>query len=241
MCTVTYVPCSDGYFLVSNRDEKYSRKKALLPSKYILSNKAVVFPKDADAGGTWMILKENGDSLCLLNGAFNKIIDSSKYHLSRGKIVLEIAASADLITAFKSISLINTAPFTLVVVYKKNLWECIWDGETKQYTSLDEQSEYIWSSVTLYDSGQQKLRQQWFKKWLKETNAITLFNLFEFHKKGGDGNQEIDLIMNRENKLFTVSITGIAVHASNCLMQYLDLSTNGCTQIGFMPADNNCE
>jgi uncharacterized protein with NRDE domain len=233
MCTVTYVPSSDGYYLVSNRDEKYTRKKALLPAEYYLEGTTVIFPKDADAGGTWIILKENGDSLCLLNGAFINFTDAGQYSVSRGKIVLQIAAAFDMLTAFQSICFTETAPFTLVMINNSKLWECRWDGEKKYYKLLDEYIAHIWSSVTLYNTEQEKMRQQWFKKWLTENPSACLYSLFHFHKNTGEGNPEIDLVMNRDDKLFTVSITGIAVNSSARLMQYIDLRNNDSTTIGF--------
>jgi hypothetical protein len=233
MCTVTYVPCTDGYFLASNRDEKCTRKKAISPAEYYLESTTVIFPKDADAGGTWIILKENGDSLCLLNGAFENFTTTRLYTISRGNIVLQIAAVFDMLTAFQSASFTETAPFTLIMIHNSRLWECRWDGQKKYHKLLDESIAHIWSSATLYDNGQQKLRQLWFKKWLTQNPSACLYKLFHFHKNTGEGNPEIDLVMNRADKLFTVSITGIAVNSSARLMQYIDLQNNDSTTIGF--------
>ena len=235
MCTVTYVPSNDGYYLVSNRDEKRTRKKALLPVEYSLDGTTVIFPKDADASGTWIVLKENGDSLCLLNGAFINFTDTDKYSISRGKIVLQIASCFDTLIAFQSIQLTETAPFTLILINNSRLWECRWDGEKKHYKLMDGHTAHIWSSATLYNTEQQKLRQRWFNKWVSENPSACLYSLFHFHKNTGEGNPEIDLVMNRDDKLFTVSITGIAVNSSGSLMQYIDLKDNDSTTIGFSP------
>jgi hypothetical protein len=233
MCTVTYIPSNDGYYLVSNRDEKHTRKKACLPAQYYLDGATVIFPKDADAGGTWIILKENGDSLCLLNGAFTNFVDEGQYTVSRGKIVLEVAAAFDMLASFQSLHFTKTAPFTLIMINNSKLWECRWDGEKKYCNLLDEHAAHIWSSATLYNAEQQKTRQQWFKKWIAESPSACLYKLFDFHKNTGEGNPEFDLVMNRNDKLFTVSITGIAVNSSAHLMQYIDLINNDSTTIGF--------
>ncbi len=103
----------------------------------------------------------------------------------------------------------------------------------KYHKLLDESIAHIWSSATLYDNEQQKLRQLWFKKWLTQNPSACLYKLFHFHKNTGEGNPEIDLVMNRADKLFTVSITGIAVNSSARLMQYIDLQNNDSTTIGF--------
>ncbi len=226
MCTVTYVPSASGYFLTSNRDEKNTRTKALLPAKYEINGIELIFPKDGDAGGTWIVLKENGDSLCLLNGAFESFIDKGNYKVSRGKVVTEIAIANNLIHAFQNIPLEKTAPFTLIIVNEKKLFECRWDGERKHCKALDNTARHIWSSATLYNNEQQAKRKDWFEQWQKNNIQPLQKDLFDFHTNSGDGNVEDDLIMNRNDLYFTVSITGILVNDDECLMHYQDIVHN---------------
>jgi hypothetical protein len=223
MCTVTYLPSSSGYFLTSNRDEKNTRARAFLPSVHQVNGIPLIFPKDADAGGTWIVLKENGDALCLLNGAFENFISKDFYKTSRGRIVLDIAITDNFIQSFAEINLLDTAPFTLVVINNKQLFECRWDGERKYCKLLDNDVSHIWSSATLYDAAQQDKRKNWFKQWQKNNEVPTQKDLFHFHTNTGDGNMEDDLIMNRNDTYFTVSITGIAVNNNDCQMQYQDI------------------
>jgi hypothetical protein len=233
MCTVTYIPSSVGYFLTSNRDEKNTRAKALAPAAYIINDVELIFPKDGDKGGTWIALKENGDSLCLLNGAFENFVDNSMYKTSRGKIVLKIATANNLINAFKEIDLLDIAPFTLIIVFDKKLFECRWDGENKHCKQLDNSIAHIWSSATLYNAAQQAKRQYWFERWQINNPTPSQKDLFNFHKNTGDGNVEDDLIMNRNDTYFTVSITGIAVNEDQCLMQYEDIIYHERNNINF--------
>lgn len=233
MCTVTYVPFYNGYFLTSNRDEKSTRNKAILPKEYLLDNVKLIYPKDGDAGGTWIVLKENGDSLCLLNGAFENFIDTGNYKISRGNVVLQIATENNLVAAFKNIELINTAPFTLIIVYENQLFECRWDGEKKYCKVLDNERAYIWSSATLYDKNTQNKRQDWFIQFLLENNIPSQKDLFYFHTNTGDGDKENDLLMNRNEQYFTVSITGVAVCKNESEMYYQDLKNNDTICTGF--------
>ena len=233
MCTVTYMPSNNGYYLTSNRDEKISRKTALLPTEYNCGDVKLIYPKDGDAGGTWIVLKENGDSLCLLNGAFENFADNGQYKISRGKIVLQIAAAFDMVAAFKNEFFLQTAPFTLVMVNDSKLFECRWDGQKKYYKTLDSALPHIWSSATLYNKNQQAIRSNWFAEWLKNNSSPSLYSLYNFHKNTGNGNQEYDLVMNRDDKLFTVSITGIAVNSSTYLMQYADLKNHDSVTVAF--------
>ncbi len=226
MCTVTYVPHKKGYFLTSNRDEKNTRSKAMLPKEYSIGVNKFIFPKDNDAGGTWITLKENGDSLCLLNGAFTNFIDNGLYTVSRGKIVLEIAADNNLVASFKNINLAKTAPFALVIVYKTTLFECRWDGERKHCSMLDNSKPHIWSSATLYDTIQQAKREKWFEQFLQNNEQPSQKDIIHFHKNSGDGNRENDLVMNRDNHYFTVSISSIVISENEYTMQYEDLIYN---------------
>jgi hypothetical protein len=237
MCTVTYVPAKGGYFLTSNRDEKYTRSKALHPQQYVINNTSLIFPKDIDAGGTWIVLKENGDALCLLNGAFENFVFTNNYTFSRGQVVLQIASTSDMLFTFDKINLLNTAPFTLIIVSSNNLFECRWDGEKKYIKPLNAQAPHIWSSATLYDSIQQQKRKLWFESWIKNNPEPTTHHLFQFHKNTGDGDKENDLMMNRENKLFTVSITCIAVNNEDCLIKYIDVTTNEYTTAKYGQAE----
>jgi Transport and Golgi organisation 2 len=233
MCTVTFIPTSNGYFLTSNRDEKSTRSKAILPTAYSINNVKLIFPKDADAGGTWIVLKENGDSACLLNGAFDNFVDTGNYTISRGKIVVEIATADNLINAFKDINLQATAPFTLIVVNKKQLFECRWDGEKKYCKALDNVRAYIWSSATLYDKATQQKREDWFIQFLLHNKTPSQKDLFTFHTTTGDGDTANDLLMNRDEQYFTVSITGIAVGKKECNMYYEDLKSNDSISTSF--------
>lgn len=87
MCTVTYCLNDEKIVLTSNRDERIARP-TLLPSVYQVKGKKVLFPKDQEAGGTWIASAENGRLACLLNGADKKHISRGKYTRSRGRILL---------------------------------------------------------------------------------------------------------------------------------------------------------
>jgi uncharacterized protein with NRDE domain len=223
MCTVTYIPCKDHFFLTSNRDEKKGRRLAEPPDIYSFPNGRVVYPKDTDAGGTWMALHENGNAIVLLNGAFVKHEVQPPYRHSRGLVVLKLIQQDFPFTAFKEINLSNIEPFTLVIREVNKLVECRWDGETRFFKELDKSEAHIWSSVTLYDGEVVNKRNQWFAEWLQAQAGISLESVLSFHQFTGDGDQHNDLLMNRNNELFTVSITSFSVAEAAALIHYSDL------------------
>ncbi len=72
MCTVTFIPVNDRYYITSNRDEKRIRSQAIFPQVHTENGNKIIYPQDADAGGSWIAMHGNGNAAVLLNGAFEK-------------------------------------------------------------------------------------------------------------------------------------------------------------------------
>ncbi|HVU94449.1 MAG TPA: NRDE family protein [Puia sp.] len=225
MCTVTYIPSRDGFFLTSNRDESRHRSAALTPGVYSGGRHRLIYPKDADGGGSWIVLKENGAAAVLLNGAFLKHMRQPPYRVSRGVVLLEIMQAMDPLKGMAQIDLGGIEPFTLVLFVQGNLWECRWDGHWKHIVSLDKTHPHIWSSATLYDERVAKEREGWFEKWLKDRKRIAPGDIVSFHHSAGKRDIRNDLVMNRDNELYTVSVTSIVVSGEGSRMFYNDLAT----------------
>jgi len=226
MCTVTFIPVKNNFYLTSNRDESAARKAALQPINYTINQTSLLFPKDADAGGTWITLSQNGDAAILLNGGFTNHVPQDQYRKSRGLIFLDIISSAIPLQAFSAIELYDIAPFSLVLFIDKLLFMCRWTGKEKHTEQLDPAHPYIWSSATLYSNAIIKKREQWFIEWLKKNPTPTQDDIVHFHQFTGDGDATNDLMMNRNNKLFTVSITSIELNDQSGKMKYIDLKNN---------------
>jgi hypothetical protein len=224
MCTVTYVPGKDKYFITSNRDERTSRKKAVAPAVYERNKQRLIYPKDGDAGGSWIALHENGNAAVLLNGAFEKHIPSPPYRISRGKIFLEIISAIRPVDLFHQLDLGRIEPFTLVLLQQKNLYECRWDGQKRHQQQLKNHLPHIWSSVTLYDPETIRKRALWFSGFLASHARPTQKDILEFHQFTGEGDPANDLLMEREGVYSTVSITSMLLTADRGSMKYLDLA-----------------
>jgi hypothetical protein len=224
MCTVTFIPLKDRWYITSNRDEKISRKPAISPQQYLINDKTLIFPKDADAGGTWITVNDNGTAGVLLNGAFNKHIPAPSYGKSRGLIFLEIITSLDPPVHFREMDLSEIEPFSLILLSQSGLQECRWDGKTRYCREIDRNIPHIWSSVTLYDAAAIRKREQWFAQWLKTNKCPGPNGIINFHRFTGEDNLYNDLVMNRRNELLTVSITSIELQKDRGILDYLDLS-----------------
>ncbi|MFZ6025545.1 MAG: NRDE family protein [Bacteroidota bacterium] len=223
MCTVTFIPLGNRVLLTSNRDEKAVREKAIFPSVNTYNNKNLLFPKDAQAGGTWIAASDTGTIMVLLNGGFIKHEPAAEYRKSRGLIFLDILSEIKALPGFKKISLLGIEPFTLVIWEDDKLYECRWSGEEKYIREMDITQPHIWSSVTLYTSSIIHKREQWFKNWLDVYPEPSINDIRKFHLFGGEGDSENDICMNRNNTMFTVSVTSIDCNWQRVTMYYEDL------------------
>ncbi|SEW36099.1 Transport and Golgi organisation 2 [Chitinophaga sp. YR573] len=207
MCTVTFIPTTNGVHLTSNRDEHIGRSKAIIPKEY----NGLLYPKDTDKNGSWLAAKRNGDVVILLNGAFVKYQVKPAYRKSRGLILLDIIKDAHPEQCFMETDLDDIAPFTLILYVSGRLYECRWDGDKKHQRLLDNKTAHIWSSATLYDKTITAEKEDCFNQW--GASATTTEEILHFHH---------DMKLNGE-KIKTVSITNIHITADNVTMTYNDL------------------
>ncbi|TMI97092.1 MAG: NRDE family protein [Bacteroidetes bacterium] len=231
MCTVTFIPSNDKFFITTNRDEKFSRKTAIPPGIFEYNGQKLFFPKDADAGGTWIVMKENGDAAVLLNGAFICHTAEPPYRLSRGIILLDIFSTEKPSVTFSKINLQDIEPFTLVLLENNCLYEFRWDGTEKFCKQLDVNMPYIWSSATLYDGFVIKKREKWFTSFLLDHPTLTQQDILDFHRFTGDGDKRNDLLMTRDGMYTTVSITSILLTKNRGCIEYLDIRGNTSSEI----------
>ena len=226
MCTVTYIPTRKGFYLTSNRDEHVNRGQAIYPKEYVSGNAKLLYPKDPDKNGSWIAAKNNGDVLVLLNGAFVKHTAQPNYRKSRGIILMEIINAESPIHFYNEMNLDEIEPFTLVLCAAGVLYECRWDGAKKHIAALNKNMAYIWSSATLYDKMAAAKRNSWFNDWRRSDYPKTTEGIINFHRFGGEGDQKDGLVINRDEKMKTMSITNIRVTENKIVMNYNDLKDN---------------
>src|SRR6476646_8177236 len=205
MCTVSFIPVKEKCFITSNRDEKNNRKAAIPPAIYELESGKLIYPKDGDAGGSWIALHENGNAAVLLNGAFEKHTPRPPYRISRGVILLDVLASENPTRRFDQVNLEKIEPFTIIIVDRGDLYECRWNSSRKYFRHLRSYRPYIWSSVTLYEDPAIKKREQWFETFLSQNPDPTQDDILRFHQFAGDGDNNNDIRMERSGLYSTVS------------------------------------
>jgi uncharacterized protein with NRDE domain len=226
MCTVSFVHTKNTFIITSNRDEKIIRPKAIVPKTYIINSKKIFFPKDPKAGGTWYAVNENGEVMVLLNGAAEKHIPKEKYARSRGQIVLEIISAENCLNQWQTIDLNNVEPFTLVFFSKTKLYQLRWNELDKETKQLDTDQNHIWSSSTLYPKEIRTLREKWFDQFLSTTPLVSAKKMIAFHRNTENTDSENGLVINREAKMITQSITQTEINTNKISFCHLDLIDN---------------
>ncbi len=226
MCTVSFIPAGNRVFITHNRDEKNSRAKAIFPKEYTIDGYTLLFPRDSEAGGTWIACTRNGQAAVLLNGAFIKHLHQPPYRKSRGLAFLDIVATADIAEGYHKADLGGIEPFTIILWTGNRLFECRWDGNKKHIYIRDAHLPHTWSSATLYDAAVVSKRKSWFENWQMACPNPAMEEIIQFHLHAGDGDSQNDLRMNRGDQLLTVSITAMEITDEKSTMQYIDLQEN---------------
>jgi hypothetical protein len=186
----------------------------------------MLYPKDGDAGGTWIAAHENGNAVVFLNGGFEAHAPQPPYRKSRGLILLDMLDHSTPFNCFLAVNLNKIEPFTAIVVDNRHVFECRWDGSKKHQAEIKTQQPHIWSKATLYPELVREKRKNWFTDWIARHPEPTQNEILHFHQFTGDGDASNDLRMNREGQVFTVSVTSLRAEPASMTMEYLDLKNN---------------
>lgn len=227
MCTVTFLPLPGKNFIItSNRDERKTRP-TILPMPYTIEGEKIYFPKDEEAGGTWFAVSDEF-TVVVLNGADKRHERNPPYRRSRGLVMLDFYQYKDAKAFTGNYNFDNIEPFTLVIVdhNRFELHQVRWDGQKSWLETKDTTLPHIWSSATLYDEQTRLQREKWFEDWLESGKEFTVENILHFHHFGGSGNIYNDLVMNREGRVQTVSISCLEKREGKKLFWYEDLVDN---------------
>jgi len=229
MCLVSFSLSHDGKaILTSNRDEAPSRSAENLNSED-LQHQKILYPKDTK-GGSWFVIGSHGSAAIILNGAFQIHKRHLPYRISRGIMLKQMFEFNNPHDFIRDYNFMNIEPFTMVIYSEGNsegnLLELRWDGSKKFIEILDVSKCHIWSSCTLYNEEKQQKRESIFRTQLKQTSKITSEVMLDIHLTGSIGDKENDFVMNRENRVKTMSVTQAIVDDSVVSLNYKNLIFN---------------
>jgi hypothetical protein len=155
MCTLTFLPKENGYYLAMNRDERIARGVGSPPERVDLAGVKAVFPRDTE-GGTWIAANDRGIAFALLN--WNDVANSAGKLRSRGVVIpalLTSTSNREAHATFSQLDLRGLLPFRLIGIFpeEKQADEWRWDQTSLSYTS------HSWNS------------RNWFSSSLSDENA----------------------------------------------------------------------
>jgi hypothetical protein len=234
MCTVSVIPIRPqttlrlagrvpggvGFRIVCNRDEVRERAPAGPPKWRAIDRPGcpgarAIWPRDMEAGGTWIAAAEHGLALCLLNLNLEPPPDLRGLRglKSRGLVIPSLigAESAqDAMTRLKRLSLRAFAPFRLIAV----------DGRGEEIAIL----EARWDRQQLLFAHAAKTPACYVSSGLGDSLAAPRIGLFdrmvvngngpvgerqdEFHRHTWPDRPEISVMMSRPDAR-TVSVTKV--------------------------------
>ncbi len=226
MCTVTYLPARNGFTLTHNRDEAPSRSLYSIENQRTKGGDVLLFPRDAAAGGTWIVTAQSGKTACLLNGAFSLHRRTPPYRRSRGLMMLDFFDFENPDDFFQLYDLDGIEPFTFLFFQLEKVVELRWDGSNKFHKNLPANEAHFWCSATLYPAEMQVKRAQVFRQWLyarTQKKLPTPQALIKLHLTGSVGDPEYDYVMERGGRVKTVSITQVVFRKKITRMRYFDL------------------
>jgi hypothetical protein len=173
MCTVTFIPQSDGYLLAMNRDDLYTRDSRLQIARLQFATHTAVHPQEA-GGGTWIGTNQFGISFALLNWALRPNGNKEK---SRGAVIPRMLTATDLASArfvFDNIEFEGTWPFRLIGILPAEpiLNEWRWDGDCISELSHEWGARHWFSSGASDEKAEQIRSAVCAHRW-REENAGT--------------------------------------------------------------------
>lgn len=234
MCTVSIVPLSVGsglrlagtapqeigFRIVCNRDESPTRAPAGPPKWRSIDRPGVpgaraIWPRDMEAGGTWIAAAEHGLALCLLNLNLEPPLDlrGARGLKSRGLVIPSLIGAPSGEQAMQALerqSLKAFAPFRLVAVdatgQELDVIEARWDRREIRFTRVPRVPACFVSSG-LGDS--RVLPRMDLFESMTATGAVPLsIRQDEFHHHSWADRPEISVMMRRPDAR-TVSVTTI--------------------------------
>jgi uncharacterized protein with NRDE domain len=184
MCTVSWFRHEGGYFLTSNRDERYTRKRADGPFSNSLRGVSYIAPIDGDHGGSWIGVNEFGLTLCLLN-RYRSSPAGQQLFTSRGLLLtnlIDCHSASEVIERLSASALETFRPFTMLVVGvigETNLFE--WTGATASARfEVDALCPLISSSFSEPEVHEHRIKE--FQQLLTEHGSVDETVLDRFHR-----------------------------------------------------------
>jgi Transport and Golgi organisation 2 len=223
MCTVSFLPKSQGFYLAMNRDEKRGRFTGLAPTVVELEGHRAVFPREP-SGGTWISANEAGVCLALINWHRIKREPNNGVR-SRGEVIRTLAGistSDEISTAVKNLPLRKLRPFRLIAIVsaENQVIEWRWNLNRLSIRKYSWESRH-WFSSGLDEATAEAERTRVCAALSVESAKRDLKWLRRLHRSHEPERGPFSICMHRPTAA-TVSYTEIAVSGRSVVMRYKD-------------------
>ena len=214
MCTVSFLPMRQGFFLAMNRDERKTRARALPPKRRKTAARHAIYPSEK-SGGTWIGVNDAGLVLALVNWYAKP---QREAETSRGMVIPQLLGEStlkEMSASLKRLPLAELNPFRLIAVAarERSVREWRWDG--KNLTS----KRFAWARRHWFSSGYDEALVNARRKPLVREVAETLGAIRKLHRAHEPERGPFSICMHRD-AAETVSFTEIAVTKKQARLKY---------------------
>jgi hypothetical protein len=221
MCTVTFVPRNDGFYVAMNRDERIARPAASPPALFGKGLVESIYPLDSERG-TWIAANRTGVAFALLNWNDAQVLHQKKR--TRASVIPALlSATCDHAaeSAFRRLDLDGILPFRLLGIFpaEERVIEWRWDQKSIQ-KNIFSWTLRQWCSSSLSDETATATRKQVLERGLRECHAGSLTWLRQLHSSHDNSRPQFSHCVHRE-EVETVSYTELICSRQRIECNYL--------------------
>ncbi|MBV9492169.1 MAG: NRDE family protein [Verrucomicrobia bacterium] len=213
MCTVSFVPRANGFYLAMNRDEAVSRVEALPPRVFRRAGGVHCLYPHEPTGGTWIGANDGGVCLALIN--WHAIArEPAGVPVTRGEVIRALVGKrtlAEVGATLRRLPLTQMRPFRLIGVAMRDRAVVEWQWHL---ANLDVRSRpwtlRHWFSSGLDEAEAERQRGDTCRQAAVEKAAGTLGWLRRLHRTHHPARGPYDVCLHRLDA-HTVSYTEVVV------------------------------
>lgn len=221
MCTVSFLPSSQGFYLAMNRDEKRDRFAALPPKIVEFENHRVLFPREP-TGGTWISANDAGVCLALINWHRIKREPNNGVR-TRGEVIRKLAGistSDEISAAVKKLALRKLRPFRLIAIVSSENRVIEWRWNLNRLSIRKHSWEpHHWFSSSFDEATTEATRARVCAALPDESAKQDVKWLRRLHRSHEPERGPFSICMHRPDAA-TVSYTEVAVSGRSVVMCY---------------------
>ena len=222
MCTISWLPTDDGYEVRMNRDERRSRSPAEPPAVFDAGDGRAIAPRDPDGGGTWLGVNDRGLTVALANVYPKEPPPTHPDGRSRGLLVLDALACADVETVQALLEATDTGrlqPFHLLAFEPgQPALSVVWDGHGL-VESWHSAPGLVATSSSRDQETAEQLRTSWFAAQAEEYGGYSGPLLDRLHRSRHPAPGPWAVSMERSDAA-TVSMSTIHTNGAQVSFEY---------------------